>query len=150
MLEQIVDDYLQLQGYFTIHNVRFKPSADHAEYVSSKDSVPSDVDVVGFNPALPPPRRRVMVASCKSWQGGVDRPRILAQLRDEAPNPVRPQWLRFRELWSPKWAEAFRARIAELTGEEAFTHAIAVTHLRGDRRLGRRSDRRALPERQPL
>jgi len=25
ILEQIVDDYLQFNGYFTTHNVRFKP-----------------------------------------------------------------------------------------------------------------------------
>jgi hypothetical protein len=25
VLEQIVDDYLQFEGYFTIHNVRFRP-----------------------------------------------------------------------------------------------------------------------------
>ncbi|MGH9153695.1 MAG: hypothetical protein ACRD03_15140 [Acidimicrobiales bacterium] len=62
VLEQVVDDCLQLMGYFTIHNVRFKPALDHPEHVSNKDSVPSDVDVVGFNPALPPPRR-VMVVS---------------------------------------------------------------------------------------
>lgn len=48
ILEQIVDDYLQLNGYIAIHNVRFKPSPDHPDYVASQDRVPSDVDVVGF------------------------------------------------------------------------------------------------------
>lgn len=131
VLEQIVDDYLQLGGYFTIHNVRFKPPVSHTDYVSNKDSVPSDIDVVGFNPALASPRR-VMVVSCKSWQTGFDAPRILAQLRGEAPNPARPQWLRFRELWSEKWSLGMRAKIEELTGESSFTYCIAVTYLRGD------------------
>ena len=131
VLEQIVDDYLQLQGYFTIHNVRFKPALDHPEYISNKDSVPSDVDVVGFNPKLPPPRR-VLVVSCKSWQTGFDAPRILAQLREEVPNPAHPQRLRFRELWIEKWALGFRDRIEALTGETSFIYCIAVTRLRGD------------------
>jgi len=28
VLEQIVDDYPQMQGYFTAHNVRFNPPRD--------------------------------------------------------------------------------------------------------------------------
>ena len=51
VLEQIVDDFIQFEGYFTIHNVRFRPSEAHAEYVSRDDSVSSDVDVVGYHPA---------------------------------------------------------------------------------------------------
>ncbi len=40
VLEQIVDDYLQMQGYFTTHNVRFnQPKDEH--YVTSNDSVVS-------------------------------------------------------------------------------------------------------------
>ena len=49
VLEQIVDDYLQMQGYFTTHNVRFDPPKDE-HYVSKDDSVPSDIDVVGLHP----------------------------------------------------------------------------------------------------
>ncbi len=50
VLEQIVDDYLKFQGYFTIHNVGFKPRADHEDFVKSDDVVPSDVDVGGLSP----------------------------------------------------------------------------------------------------
>lgn len=39
VLEQIVDDYLQMQGYFTTHNVRFNPPKDEY-YVTRDDSVP--------------------------------------------------------------------------------------------------------------
>ena len=131
VLEQVVDDYLQTQGYFTTHNVRFNPRKDHPNYVSNKDSVPSDVDVVGLHP-----RRtgtdRVMVVSCKSWQTGFDATRILAQLRGQVPNPKRAQELRFRELWLPKWAQGFRQRIEELTGQSEFTYCLAVTHVKGD------------------
>lgn len=51
VLEQIVDDYLQFDGYFTMHNVRFRPSPDDPDYERAQDAVPSDVDVVGYHPA---------------------------------------------------------------------------------------------------
>lgn len=86
------DDYLQMEGYFTTHNVRFRPSPDQQGYESKLDSVPSDVDVVGFHP-----RRtasdKVVVVSCKAWQGGFHANRLLAQLRGEAKGPKRPTWL---------------------------------------------------------
>jgi hypothetical protein len=85
VLEQIVDDYLQMQGYFTTHNVRFNPPKDE-HYVAKDDSVPSDIDVVGLHPKLTGPDR-VMVVSCKSWQSGFAAPLILAQLRGKAKNP---------------------------------------------------------------
>jgi hypothetical protein len=129
VLEQIVDDYLQFRGYFTTHNVRFKPRRDHPEYESNQDSVASDVDVVGYHPMLPPPER-VIVVSCKAWQGGFDGVGRLAQLRDERPNPRRPVWRAHRELWVPKWSESFRAAIHSLTGEHTFAYRLAVTRLR--------------------
>lgn len=131
VLEQIVDDYLKFKGYFTIHNVGFRPSVDHPDYIASHDSVRSDVDVVGYHP-----RKhgidRVFVVSCKAWQAGFDATGKLAELRGEKPNPKRETWRHFRELWRPKWSEAFRAAIAELTGEQNFTYRVAVTRLRGD------------------
>ncbi len=45
VLEQVVEDYLQLCGYFTRHNLRFKPDRSAPGFVSDQDSVPSDVDV---------------------------------------------------------------------------------------------------------
>lgn len=65
VLEQIVDDYLQINGYFTMHNVRFRPAVDHPDYESKKDSVHSDLDVLGVNPNLQGPSR-VIAVSCKS------------------------------------------------------------------------------------
>jgi hypothetical protein len=88
VLEQVVDDYLKFKGYFTTHNVAFRPRSDHPQYVGSQDSVRSDVDVVGYHP-----RRsgldRVMVVSCKAWQGGFDATAKLAELRREKKNPKR-------------------------------------------------------------
>jgi hypothetical protein len=34
-------------------------------------------------------------------------------------------------LWIPKWSQAFRDRIAELTGQSTFSYRIAVTRLSG-------------------
>lgn len=130
VLEQVVDDYLQLQGYFTTHNVRFNPPKGQY-YVAKADSVPSDIDVVGFNPLLAGPDR-VMVVSCKSWQSGFDATRILAMLRGEAPNPKRRAELQFRELWMQRWADGFRQKIEQITGTNVFTYCLAVTKLKGD------------------
>ena len=131
VLEQIVDDYLQMQGYFTIHNVRFRPTPDQEGYEAALDSVPSDVDVVGFHPGLRG-HKRVVVVSCKAWQTGFYADRLLAQLRGEAPNPKRPRWLNFRELWSPKWADAFIREVELRTGSSQFTYFLAVTRVIGD------------------
>jgi hypothetical protein len=131
VLEQVVDDYLKFKGYFTTHNVGFRPRLDHPEYVGSQDSVRSDVDVVGYHPRKTG-LDRVIVVSCKAWQAGFDASAKLAELRGEKKNPKRATWRHFRELWIPKWSEAFRAAIFELTGERVFTYRVAVTRLRGD------------------
>jgi len=131
VLEQVVDDYLKFKGYFTTHNVRFRPRKDHSDYVASDDSVRSDVDVVGYRPGRPG-LDRVIVVSCKAWQGGFDANAKLAELRREKKNPKRETWKHFRELWIPKWSEAFREKIFELTGEHEFVYRIAVTRLQGD------------------
>ena len=131
VLEQIVDDFLKFRGYFTAHNIGFRPRENHPDYVAAQDRVRSDVDVVGIHP-----RKvgvdRVVVVSCKAWQAGFDATGRLAELRGEKSNPKRETWRHFRELWVPKWSEAFRTTIAELTGEMTFSYRVAVTRLRGD------------------
>lgn len=131
VLEQIVDDYLQFKGYFTTHNVRFRPPSDHPEFDTRQDSVHSDVDVVGYHP-MKTGIERVIVVTCKAWQVGFDATAKLAELRGEKRNPKRATWHHFRELWIPKWSEAFRAKIEELTGATEFSYRIGVTHLKGD------------------
>ena len=131
VLEQIVDDYLQFMGYFTTHNVRFRPSPTHPEYVGDQDRVSSDVDVVGYHPGRTG-IDRVMVVTCKAWQAGFNAGRKLKELRGDAKGPKRETWRHFRELWVPKWSEAFRAAIEDLTGESVFNYRIAVTRLVGD------------------
>ncbi len=130
VLEQIVDDYLQFKGYFTTHNVRFRPSPDHPDYVGDLDRVPSDVDVVAYHPRLAGVDK-VIVVTCKSYQAGFNAGRKLAELRGEKRNPKRATWYHFRELWVPKWSEAFRRAIQELTGVSSFAYRIAVTRVAG-------------------
>lgn len=131
VLEQVVEDYLQLNGYFTTHNVSFKPDKEHAEYVSREDSVPSDIDVVGYRPQATGVGK-VMAVSCKAWQDGFDPRAKLRGLREGLPkNNRRKTWHQFRELWKPKWSTAFHDAVANLTGEREFTYCIAVTWLKG-------------------
>lgn len=130
VLEQVVEDYLQLRGYFTMHNLRFKPDKAHLKFVSAQDSVPSDVDVVGINPLIAGPAR-VRVVSCKAWQTGFNADAKLRELRGEKGNPKRETWRGFRELWEPKWSEAFHSAVREVTGEPVFIYSVAVTKLSG-------------------
>jgi hypothetical protein len=128
VLEQIVDDYLKFSGYFTAHNVGFKPSKDRPDYVSQQDSVASDIDVIAFHPKRSG-LDRVVVVSCKSWQSGFDADLNLARLRGEKPDTKRASWKRFRELWVPKWSDAFLTTVEDLTGVRQFSYRIAVTRL---------------------
>jgi hypothetical protein len=130
VLEQVVDDYLQTQGYFTRHNLRFKPDPGHPQYVSRDDSVASDLDVIGFNPHAVGPDR-VRVVSCKSWQSGFNPDSKLRELRGEKANPKRATWRHLRELWVPKWSQAFHRAVHDATGETSFTYSLAVTKLTG-------------------
>ena len=127
VLEQIVEDYLQRNGYFTQHNVRFRPSPKHPDYVQRNDSVHSDIDIIGVNPRKRGPAR-VLVISCKSWQSGFQAATRLKSLNENDPK----LWKHHRELWVPKWAAAFRDKVEELTGSTSFSYRLAVTRLIGD------------------
>lgn len=130
VLEQIVDDYLKFRGYFTAHNVRFKPRPDHLEYNADADRVPSDVDVVGIRPR--DSGNDVIVVTCKSWQTGFNPRKKLIELREGGGPKKRPTWHHFRELWVPKWSEAFVNEIERLTGQTRFRYRIAVTKFQGE------------------
>lgn len=138
VLEQIVEDYLQLRGYFTMHNLRFKPDKAHSEWAVNQDSVASDVDVVGVNPRINGPAR-VWVVSCKAWQAGFNPASKLLELHGVKVNAKRETWRHFRELWQPKWAEAFRKAVSDASGEEVFNYSIAVTKLTGKQTQGEAS-----------
>lgn len=131
VLEQIVDDYLQAQGYFTRHNLKFRPHSSEAGYLARDHSVHSDIDVIGINPLRSGPDR-VRVVSCKAWQAGFAATLLLKRLRGEAPDAKRATWRHMRELWDPMWADAFRRKVEEVTGCSEFHYSFAVTLLKGD------------------
>jgi hypothetical protein len=131
ILEQLVDDYLQSKGYFTQHNMKFRPRADHPDFIRQQDSNHSDIDVIGFHPKLSG-SDHVWVVSCKSWQSGFDVRAKLSEITENKVRSGRESWRFFRELVQPKWSEAFCAAIQSLTGSTEFTYFTAVTRIRGD------------------
>jgi len=134
ILEQMVDEYLQHKGYFTQHNLKFRPAKDHADYIAQADAVHSDIDVIGFHP-LKRGAERVVVVSCKSWQQGFNPQSIRDAIALNKKVNGKIAWMGFRELAKPKWAQAFRAEVERATGATAFTYVTAVTRLtaRADR-----------------
>jgi hypothetical protein len=131
ILEQLVDDYLKFNGYFTAHNVKFQPAAIDPDFVKKDDSVASDIDVIGFHP-----KRigtdRVWVVSCKSWQSGFDPRAKIAEIEGRKVVSGRQAWRAFRELVKRKWADGLISKIEKLTGCSEFTYVTAVTKLKGD------------------
>jgi hypothetical protein len=131
ILEQLVDDYLKFNGFFTVHNVKFKPAKTHPEYLTKDDAVASDVDVIGFHPKREG-TDRVWVVSCKSWQEGFDPSERVAAIENSKRREGRAAWKSFRELAKAKWADGLIAEMEKLTGSTQFTYVTAVTKLRGD------------------
>lgn len=109
ILEQLVEDYLQSLGYFTRHNLKFRPAKEAKGYDSKKDSNHSDIDVTGIHPLKGGPEK-VWVVSCESWQAGFDVARVLDGIENGKVRSGREDWKRFRELAAPRWTEAFFRR----------------------------------------
>ena len=140
ILEQVVDDYLQAKGYFTRHNVKFRPDENGAGYERKADCVRSDIDVVGVNPLLQG-ADRVWAVSCKSWQGGFRVASQLSSLELDKTRSGRKSWKSYRELMIPKWSDAFCEEVFRLTGSKSFTYVTAVTRLSGDRAIWENCER---------
>lgn len=132
ILEQLVDDYLQMKGYFTRHNIKFRPSNTHQDYDQLTDSSYSDIDVLGIHPKKRG-AERVWAVSCKSWQSGFNAESRLREVLENKFRSGRDSWKWCRELVKPKWSEAFMDAIEELTGQRKFVHVTAVTRLTGNR-----------------
>lgn len=132
ILEQLVDEYLQHKGYFTRHNIKFKPDSAHTDYVKNQDSNHSDIDVLGYNPKLSG-AARVFAVSCKSWQGGFWPESKIREIEENKIVSGREAWKSFRELVSQKWAQAFREAIYQVTGATEFTYVTAVTLTKGNK-----------------
>lgn len=132
ILEQLVDDYFQSSGYFTRHNIKFRPSPDHADYVKNQDSNHSDIDIIAIDPKREG-FQKVKVISCKSWQAGFRTEAKIRELQDEKVTGGRQAWKGFRELIKPKWSEAFLKKIEFTTGSRKFTYVTAVTKIVGNK-----------------
>ena len=140
ILEQLVDDYLQVNGYFTRHNLKFRPRKDRADFDGRQDSNHSDIDVIGYHPRLRG-SERVMVVSCKSWQSGFPVDAIIYELEHNKVRSGRPTWKAFRELMREKWSEALIAAVESATGCREFTYVTAVTAIKGDRTIWQTNQR---------
>jgi len=124
ILEQIVDEYLHLKGYFTMANVKYKPLNGDPGYDADQDRIPSDIDVIGFHPEKTGPDK-VLAVSCKSWQDGFWINWELNQLANHKKFAKKERWRCYRELANDKWACAFKRKVRELTGQSEFSHVIA-------------------------
>lgn len=131
ILEQLVDDYLKFNGFFTAHNVKFKPAQADPDYSKQSDCVASDIDVMGFHP-MRQGANRVWVVGCKSWQSGFDPEERIAAIEKGKIREGREAWKSFRELAKSKWADALVAEVMRLTGSSEFTYVTAVAKLTGD------------------
>lgn len=132
ILEQIVEEYLIRNGYFVQHNIKFLPRKDHPDFVSNQDSNHSDIDVVGIHPKLEGDRR-VLVVSCKSWQGGFNPASEVRAIREDLVRRGRSVRKSFRELTIAKWSEGFLQAVEDATGTRRFVYVTAVTKLIGDK-----------------
>jgi len=115
ILEQLVDDYLQSEGYFTRHNIKFRPRSDHPDFNKKLDSNHSDIDVIGIHPKKKG-CARVVVVSCKSWQVGFRVSSKLEEIAKDKTVSGRKAWQAFRELTKPKWSQAFIDAVEAATG----------------------------------
>jgi len=131
ILEQLVDDYLKFNGFFTAHNIKFQPAETDPDYIQRDDCVASDIDVLGFHPRQEG-TGRVWVVSCKSWQSGFDPRERIASIEGGKKLSGRLAWKSFRELAKRKWADGLIERVEQLTGSNQFTYVTAVTRLKGD------------------
>jgi hypothetical protein len=117
VLEQLVEDYYSSKaGFFTKHNVKFRPSKDHISYESQMDSVHSDIDVIAISSSSP---NTVHAISCKSWQGGLNVARFMKSIEQAITSQPqktkgrRDDWCTFRELCISKWTKAFTNKLRE-------------------------------------
>lgn len=140
ILEQIVEEYLIHKGYFVQHNIKYRPDKKDRDFITQKDAVHSDIDVLAVNPKLYGPRR-VMAVNVKSWQGGFDFRATVALIERDTNLKAQFERRRYRELTIPKWSRAFRKVIQERTGATKFTHVLAVTLGKGDKSIWERHRR---------
>ena len=139
ILEELVDGwFLRQRGTFTKHNIKYRPEISDIEHLNVKErslyAVSSDIDVM----AVHMDRKgssKVSVVSCKSWQNGFDVDFFFNNLSGMGdPNSrvgTGPAWKKFRELFDPYWAKAFRDKIFQESQSNCFTYFISITKFKG-------------------
>ena len=131
ILEQMVDDWLLGQpGYFTKHNLKFKPEKESEGYKKHSDAVNSDIDILGVQ-LVRDGKKTVRAVSCKSYQGGFNPKDWWNLLTTNKYKKVggREAWKHHRELCIPKWGKAFSQKIFNETGSKDFTYTLVVAIL---------------------
>ena len=129
VLEQVVDDWLRRQGYFTRTNVRFGPTAGDEGYSSKAHNQQTDLDVLAIKPTAPEGPDRVLAISCKAMQVGFSPNRWLAAATADKIYNGKNARKHIRELWDPIWMASLRRQVLTLTGSTEFTFVLAVTRL---------------------
>ncbi len=134
ILEQVVEDwFVSKPGYFVKHNIKFRPDKNIDSYVSNKDSVHSDIDIMAIN-VNGKGNSKVLAVTCKSWQSGFNAKVWLKELEKDVDDHEiktygREKWKYFRELVVPKWTKAFVDEIEKQSGTRNFTYIIACTKI---------------------
>jgi len=121
VLEQLTEDYFRHLGYFTQHNIKYRPNKKGPAY-----AVNSDIDIVGVHPNKKG-LARVVVASCKSWHGGLAISRDIERINNKQKKYHDHTVRRYRELAMPVWSKAFRDKIKQITGQSTFTYYLSCT-----------------------
>lgn len=111
ILEQIAEDfYSKRVGYFTKHNIKYRPSKEEPTYIAKYDSVHSDIDLIIIDTHK---RNKIITVSCKSWQGGFNISKFkntLENALNKQPSKTpgkRDDWCAFRELCIHRWTNSF-------------------------------------------
>lgn len=130
VLEQIAEDYFRELGYFTQHNIKYKPNKKGPAY-----AVHSDIDILGIHPHKKG-LEKVIVVSCKSWQGGLNIDAYLKLLKKDSKSTekrIKSVKRTFQDLLSKEWTSALRKKVLNLTGQKSFKLYLALTRYKGDK-----------------
>lgn len=115
LLEQIGHDWIQQQkGKYVKTNLKYRPDFNQKiyEYIKSKDTVYSDIDILSIDLN---DIETVTVICCKSWMDGFDFKFFYENLslkeNQKKKFGGKEVWKHFRDLIDPKWHYAFVERI---------------------------------------
>jgi len=133
VLEQIAEDWLQLRGYFTVHDVPFRPDGSSPGHSSQTDSVHSDIDLIAVHPSPPRGKPKAYVVTCKSGSGKFNAKKLVDAIAHEKKWWGKLAWKHFRELCDEKWRNGFLRTVAAKIGArksdgqpKPFTYLIVV------------------------